>query len=59
MWGKSTYIILQNTEIYLSIYLVLRSQLVRLRQTDPLLYVYPEQTVPGGEAGHDIRPLQR
>lgn len=70
MWSysvnKCTYIILPRTELYLSIFLYdliysftqLTTHLSHLRQTDPLLFLYPEQTVPGGEAGHDIRPLQ-
>lgn len=64
--NKSTYIILLRIELHPTIYIYdsiysitqLTSHLVPLRQTNPLLFRYPEQTVPGGEAGHDRRPLQ-
>lgn len=63
--NKSTYIILLKIELYVSICrciydLIYSITLLtsHLRQTDPLLLFYPEQTVPGGEAGRDIRLLQ-
>lgn len=68
--NKSTYITLPRVELYLPIYLVYLYDLIYsinqptyhhscLRQTDPLLFLLPrKQTVPGGEAGHDIRLLQ-